>query len=121
MIPQTMLRKSQCIGQPLAKFTFKYRDRSLCYVFYSLSCSQSLLVDLLKANGIMPVPAPLKRKASQEIIDLTVNDVQAEGSRFNDPVRGEQNPQGTKETERRSKKVKQEPKPGVFVEVIDLT
>ncbi|KAG1821577.1 uncharacterized protein BJ212DRAFT_906604 [Suillus subaureus] len=121
MIPQTMLRKSQSIGQPLAKFTFKYRDRSLCYVFYSLLRSQHLLVDLLKANGIVPVPAPLKRKASQEIIDLTVNDVQAGSSRSNDPVRGEHNSQRTKETEHRSKKVKQEQKPGVFVEVIDLT
>jgi hypothetical protein len=104
MIPQTMLRKSQCIGQPLAKFTFKYRDRNL-----------------LKANGIIPVPTPLKRKASQEIIDLTVNDVQAGSSRSYDPVRGEQHSQRTKETEHRSKKVKQEQKPGVFVEVIDLT
>lgn len=104
MIPQTMLRKSQCIGQPLAKFTFKYRDRNL-----------------LKANGIIPVPALLKRKASQEIIDLTVNDVQAGSSRSNDLVRGEHNSQKTKETERKSKKVKQEQKPGVFVEVIDLT
>ncbi|KAG2146087.1 uncharacterized protein EDB93DRAFT_1086682 [Suillus bovinus] len=105
IIPQTMLRKTQSIGQPLAKFTFKYRDRNL-----------------LKANGIIPGPAPLKRKAPQEIIDLTVNDVQAAGSsRSNDPIRGEQNPQRTRETERRSKKVKQEQKPGVFVEVIDLT
>lgn len=79
------------------------------------------LVDLLKANGIIPVPAPLKRKASQEIIDLTVNDVQAGSSRSNDLVRGEHNSQRTKETERKSKKVKQEQKPGVFVEVIDLT
>ncbi|KAG1750276.1 hypothetical protein EDB19DRAFT_101541 [Suillus lakei] len=104
MIPQTMLRKSQCIGQPLAIFTFKYRDRNL-----------------LKANGVIPVPAPLKRKASQEIIDLTVNDVSAGGSNSNDLVRGEHNSQRTKETERRNKKVKQEQKPGVIIEVIDLT
>ncbi|KAG2364568.1 hypothetical protein BDR07DRAFT_777612 [Suillus spraguei] len=104
MIPQTMLRKSQCIGHPLAKFTFKYRDRNL-----------------LKANGIMPVPAHLKRKASLEIIDLTVNDVQAGSSRSTGPDRGEHNSQRIKETERRSKKVKQEQRPSVFVEVIDLT
>lgn len=104
MVPQTMLRTSQCIGQPLAKFTFKYRDRNL-----------------LKANGIIPVPAPLKRKASQEIIDLTVNDVQAGSSRSNALVRGAHDSQKTKETERKSKKVKQEQKPSVFVEVIDLT
>lgn len=79
MNPQTMLRKSQCIGHPLAKFTFKYRDRNLS-----------------KANGVMPVPAPLKRKASQEIIDLTVNDVQAGSSRSNGPDQGEHNSQRIK-------------------------
>ncbi|KAG2153984.1 hypothetical protein DEU56DRAFT_907445 [Suillus clintonianus] len=104
IVPQTMLRKSQCIGQPLAVFTFKYRDRNL-----------------LKANGVIPTPAPLKRKASQEIIDLTVNDVRVGSNRSNDLVRGEHTSQRTKETERKNKKVKQEQKPGVFVEVIDLT
>ncbi|KAG0702821.1 hypothetical protein DFH29DRAFT_1045353 [Suillus ampliporus] len=104
MIPQTMLRKSQYIGQPLAVFTFKYRDRNL-----------------LKANGVIPVPTVFKRKASQEIIDLTVDDVSAASNRFDDLVRGERNSRRTKETEHRNKKVKQEQKPGVFVEVIDLT
>ncbi|KAG0705688.1 hypothetical protein DFH29DRAFT_996564 [Suillus ampliporus] len=44
MTPQTMMRKTQYIGQPLAIFTFKYRDRNL-----------------LEANGIIPLSAPSER------------------------------------------------------------
>ncbi|KAG1729840.1 uncharacterized protein EDB91DRAFT_1252880 [Suillus paluster] len=104
VVQSTMMRNSEYIGQPLAIFTFKYRDRNL-----------------LKANGVIPVPAPLKRKASQEIIDLTVNDVKVESNRPNALVRGEGSSRRIKETEHRNKKVKQEQKPVVFVDVIDLT
>jgi hypothetical protein len=74
----------------------------------------------LKAHGVIPVPVPLKRKASQEIIDLTGHDVKIEG-RSNVLVRGERNSHRLKKTENRSKRVKEEQKPGGLVEVIDLT
>ncbi|OAX38689.1 hypothetical protein K503DRAFT_856536 [Rhizopogon vinicolor AM-OR11-026] len=97
--------ESENIGEPLAIFTFKYRDPNR-----------------LKADGIIPVPAAasLKRKASLEIIDLTAHDIKIESSRPNALVRGERNSHRMKKTENKNKKVKQEQKPG-SVEVIDLT
>lgn len=86
-----------------------------------LLCSLHLPVDLLKANRVIPVPTPLKRKASLEIIDLTVHGVKEESSSSNALVRGERNSHGIKKTQNRNKKVKQEQKPGGLMEVIDLT
>lgn len=69
------------------------------------------------ANGVIPVPAPLKRKASEEIIDLTIPDV--ESSRSNALARGKRISHRTK-TGNRGKKVKHEETSGEL-EVIDLT
>jgi len=72
------------------------------------------------ANGVIPVPAPLKRKASEEIIDLTIPDVNVKSSRSNALARGERTSHRTK-TGNRGKKVKHEETSGELVEVIDLT
>jgi len=98
------LFETRFTSQSIAKFTFKYRDPNL-----------------LKANGVIQVPAPLKRKASQEIIDLTAHDVKGEGNRSNSLVRGERNSHSIK-TGNKNKKVKQEQKASSgLIEVIDLT
>jgi len=70
-----------------------------------------------------PVPVPLKRKASMEVIDLTVHEVKVKReSKISDTlVRGERDSRAIKKTENRNKRVKQEQKPGGLMEVIDLT
>jgi len=69
------------------------------------------------------VPVPLKRKASMEVIDLTVHEVKVKQERkISDTlVRGERDSRVIKKTENRNKRVKQEQKPGGLMEVIDLT
>jgi hypothetical protein len=84
------------------------------------------LVELLKANGIVPVPAQLKRKASQEIVDLTgddIKDVKVESSGSHALARGKCDACQCMITKKgnRNKKLKQEQEPGRLVEVIDLT
>ncbi|KAJ8590828.1 hypothetical protein M405DRAFT_840973 [Rhizopogon salebrosus TDB-379] len=83
-------------------------------------------LERLKANGIIPVPAPLKRKASQEIVDLTgddVKDVKVESSGSHALARGECDACRCmlRKKGNRNKKLKQEQEPGRLVEVIDLT